>query len=82
MNTFAQQGLHQNFERLHRSVCAAHRAQPALLVAAVALHSRQVSSVFDDSPQMGLQLRLVPVFDHGQMVQDLLKDHKYRLSRA
>lgn len=62
--------------RLLRSTCAAHRAQPALLVASVALHPGQVSGVFDDSPQMGLQLRLVPVFYHGQMVQDLLKNHK------
>lgn len=50
---------------------AAHRAEAGLLVAAVALESRQVAGVFDHPPQMGLQLRLVPVLDHRQVVQDL-----------
>lgn len=46
--------------------------QSPLLVAPVTLESRQVSRVFDYPPQMGLQLRLVTILNHRQVVKDLI----------
>lgn len=48
-----------------------HHSEGSLLSPAVRLEARQIPRVFDHTPQVGLQLRLVPVLYHGQVVQDL-----------
>jgi len=60
-----------NGRQVKVSELASYGARAALLVAPVALDARQVVRVLDHAPQVGLQLRLVAVLDHRQVVQDL-----------
>lgn len=51
-----------------------YRSQGSFLRVLLGLEAGEVSGMLDHPPQVSLQLGLVPVLDHGQVVQYLCAD--------